>query len=244
MKYGIFSDVHSNMEAFQAVLDALKREGVDKYVFLGDLVGYAADPRECIRMLRDLKAESGCICVGGNHDYAVCGLTDYKKYDPYAVEAIKWTKGILDKPDIKFLSEMKLVEKTDDITLVHSSLYAPEEWWYILDIDDAYPCFKLLETNVCFYGHSHKPVFFISGEMVDWIVDDQMVIDDDKKYIINVGSVGQPRDRNPESAFAVYDTEERIVRIKRVAYDISKTQERIISAGLPHMLAQRLRLGK
>lgn len=244
MKYGIFSDVHSNLEAFKVVLDVLREEGIDRYLFLGDLVGYSADPKECISLFKDFMADKECISVGGNHDYAVSGLTDYSNYEPNAQRAIEWTRNILEESDKEFLADMKLVERVEDITLVHASLYKPKEWWYIFDIDDAYPCFKLLETPICFNGHSHRPVVFIAGEMVDWIVENDIILEKDMRYIINVGSVGQPRDGNPDASFAVYDTETRRIQIKRVKYDVVKAQEKIIAAGLPRILAERLSFGK
>jgi len=244
LKYGIFSDIHSNLEAFQTVLEQLKEEGVDKYIYLGDIVGYGADPKECIQLLKSLVSEHECITIAGNHDYAVCGLTDTKFYGVHAIQSIEWTKTVLDKEEIKFLTDLRLVQQLDGLTCVHANLSAPEEWGYVFDIDDAYSTFLCLSDQICFIGHSHRPIVFTAGEMVDWDVKTQTKILRGEKYIINVGSVGQPRDGNAESAYCIYDTDTQIVDLKRVGYDIESAQKKIIAAGLPKVLADRLRVGK
>ena len=243
MKYGLFSDIHANLEAFEATLDALKEEQVDQYVFLGDIVGYGADPKACIARLKDLVIKKGCRYIAGNHDFAVCGRSSSEYFNGYAKEAIKWTKNQLDHADMAFLSQMKLIERLDGFTAVHATLHAPEEWGYILDIDDAYPNFKILEDQICFIGHSHKAVVFTEGEMVDWLLESNIEIQEGIRYLINIGSVGQPRDGNPKASFAIYDTRQKTVDIKRIAYDIKKAQEKILGAGLPKMLAKRLSMG-
>ena len=244
MKYGIMSDIHANWEAFQTVLEALKKEGVDRYVFVGDIVGYGADPKKCLGMLRELVKDPGCLCVAGNHDSSICGLSGTEYYNMYARQSIYWTQRQIDDDDKKFLSQLKLVEQEDGFTIVHANLMDPGSWGYVFDIDDAFPNFKLLDDRLCFIGHSHKPVVFTAGEMVDWGLQEKIVIEKDKKYIINVGSVGQPRDGNPKACFAVYDTASATVKIRRVAYDIAAAQKKIIAAGLPRFFAERLNLGK
>lgn len=244
MKYGLFSDIHSNLEAFQTVLGALEKEKVDCYAFIGDIVGYGASPKECIALLRDLTRKTKCVCVSGNHDYAVCGRSGTERYVRYAKEAIEWTKTKLDQEDIDFLNQMKLIERIDNFTIVHANLEAPEEWGYVFDIDDAFPNFKLLHDQVCFIGHSHKSITFVADGTVDWFVEEKTILYKESKYIINIGSVGQPRDGNPQSSYAVYDSDKGIVEIKRVGYDIAQAQKRIIEGGLPRILAERLSLGK
>ncbi len=244
MKYGLFSDVHSNLEAFQKVLEAFEREKVDRYVFLGDIVGYNADPKRCIQLLKDLIKVSGCACIAGNHDYAVCGLTKTDNYNPYARAAVEWTKKQLDASDTEFLKRMKLVERLNGFTIVHAELTAPQKWGYIFDIDDAYPSFKMLKDQVCFIGHSHRPVVFSAGEMINWSLQERVVLQKDMRYIINIGSVGQPRDGNPESSYAVYDADAGVIELKHSGYDIGKAQEKVIRAGLPKILAERLSIGR
>lgn len=248
MRIGLFSDVHSNSEAFEQVLGALKKEKVEQYAFLGDVVGYGASPKECIKMLKDLRKEFKCHAIAGNHDHAVCGLTKYDRYAKLARESIDWTRKELNAADIKFLAELPLFAGPAQglpVTIVHANLAAPGEWGYIWDIDDADLSFRLLKTQVCFIGHSHKPIVFTSGKMVDWfITEEEIKLQMDLQYMINIGSVGQPRDGNPLAAYAVYDSEEATVQIKRVAYDIKSAQAKILKAGLPRLLADRLALGK
>jgi len=244
MRYGLFSDVHSNLEAFKVVLDVLKEENVDKYIFVGDLVGYGANPKECIELLKRLAEDTGCVCVAGNHDYATCGKTSDIGYNHYAVDAIHWTKKQLNDEDIAFLSDMKLVEKEEDLTIVHANLIAPADWGYIIDIDDAFPNFSLMEKQICFIGHSHRPIIFTAGETIDWSVSERLEISQDMKYIINIGSVGQPRDGDPRASCAVYDTDTNLVEIKRSDYNIRAAQKKIMDANLPQILAERLSLGR
>jgi len=251
MIYGLFSDVHSNWEAFEAVSEALKKEKIDQYIFLGDIVGYGADPKVCLKHLKILIDEEGCICVGGNHDYAVCEKTSSESYNMVAQESIEWTKSQIDAQEKDILTNMELVQRipTDkdpdkSFTVVHASFDYPDQWRYILDIDDAQLNFKVLEDQICFIAHSHRPIVFTSGEIVDWSLDETVPIQKDIRYIINIGSVGQPRDGNPKSSFAVYNSESNVLEIKRVSYDIKKAQKKIIDAGLPQILAERLSIGK
>lgn len=254
MKIGLFSDIHSNLEAFESVLSALKNAKVDHYIFLGDLVGYGASPRACIQLLKALIKEKGCYCIAGNHDHAVCGLTPYHHYAVNARKSIEWTKKELNSQEIKFLAELPMLgdsqkafpgqEIPASFTIVHANLCAPKDWGYIWDIDDAYTNFQLLKDRLCFVGHSHKPLVFTYGQIVDWFISDQFAVRNDYKYIVNVGSVGQPRDGNPKASFAIYDTKSNLVTIERVDYDIPKAQSKILSAGLPELLANRLAAGE
>lgn len=254
MKIGLFSDIHSNLEAFESVLSALKQAKVDRYIFLGDLVGYGASPRECIEMLKRLIDEKGCLCIAGNHDYAVCGLTVYEQYALHAKASIEWTKKQLNSQQLKFLAELPLVDDSrhafggdellEQFTIVHANLLSPKDWRYIWDIDDAFESFQILQHRLCFVGHSHKPLVFTCGSIVDWFIRDQIPLKKDLKYIINVGSVGQPRDGNPKACYAIYDTQADLVTIERIDYDIATAQAKIISAGLPKLLADRLATGK
>jgi len=244
MKYGLFSDVHGNLEAFQVVLAELAGAGVDRYLFLGDLVGYGADARACVRLLKDLGARHDCLCIAGNHDFAVCGRTSYDHYSRSAQIAIEWTKKELDPADMDLLASFKLVAETEHCILAHANFVAPEQWDYIFDIDDAELNFKSFRQSLGFVGHSHKPVVFSSGAIVDWSICSDVCLKKNERYIINVGSVGQPRDGDPRASFAIYDQEAETVQIRRVAYDVALTQDKIRRAGLPAMLADRLASGK
>lgn len=241
MRYGIFADVHSNLEAFQAVLDAFRNEGVERYIFVGDIVGYGADPIECISLLRQLNP----IMVAGNHDWAAAGLFDKKWMNPHAEKAITWTESVLSDEDKGFLKSMELTNQTDTIGVVHGSLDKPEMFKYVFDIFEAEISLEESLNHICFIGHTHSPVvFFMNDANVNYTLDNQATIYDGTRYLINVGSVGQPRDGNPHACYCVYDSQTRLLERKRVPYDIRKAQEKILNAGLPHILADRLPQGR
>ncbi|MDP2653135.1 MAG: metallophosphoesterase family protein [Candidatus Omnitrophota bacterium] len=269
MKYSIISDIHGNQEAFDAVLEDARRQGAEHFVFLGDIVGYGAEPGACIARLRELIRSPGCICVAGNHDYAVSGKSPRDQYNTYARESVEWTKKQLTSEECGFLDRLPLTERiplaqgrpsgspgrgtasggrpapdTGGFRAVHANLVAPGEWGYILDIDDAHPNFLLLEEQVCFIGHSHKPLIFLEGDFIDWFQEDSFRLEPGVRYIINAGSVGQPRDGNPRASYAIFDDSALTVDIRRVEYDIPRAQQKIIKAGLPRMLADRLSIGK
>lgn len=243
MKYAIISDIHSNLEAFQKVIDAIKKEKVNKYLFTGDVVGYGANPSECISKLKKL----GCVGVAGNHDWGTVELTSIEHFNSYAKEAIKWTMEKLSKKDREFLQSLPLMQRIDDITLVHSAFPDPDKWDYIRSTFQAHKSIELQETSISFAGHSHVPITFweqagIRGP-TRFTKEESIQIQEGYKYFINVGSVGQPRDGNPKSSYAIYDEKNRIVEIKRVEYDIKKAQEKIFEAGLPRILGERLERG-
>lgn len=244
MKYGLFSDVHGNLEAFGEVLDALQAEQVEQYFFLGDIVGYGADAKECIHLLKNLVDKKGCRCLAGNHDYAVCGRTPYGNYSRIAQAAIEWTKNELDQTERDFLSQFRLKGQGPGFSLVHANLDSPDQWGYILDIDDADTNFKILRDPICFIGHSHKPIVFTADGTVDWFIKEKIILQKGVRYLINVGSVGQPRDGNPQACYAIYDDTTGVITIKRRPYDIAKAQAKIHKAGLPKILADRLAFGK
>lgn len=244
MKYAIISDIHSNLEAFQKVIDAIKEEKVDKYLFVGDVVGYGANPLECISKLKKL----GCIGVAGNHDWGVLDLISLEYFNSYARKAVEWTVEKLSKKDKEFLKSLPLIKKIDDITLVHSTLLNPENWDYIRSTFQAYKSMELQETSIAFTGHSHVPIAFWQPAEIKgptrFTKEEKIQIKEGYKYSINVGSVGQPRDGNPKSSYVIYDEKSRIVEIKRVEYDIKKAQEKIFEARLPRILGERLEYGE
>lgn len=242
MRYGIFSDVHSNLEALEAVLEAYKNEAIDKYLCIGDIVGYAANPNECVEKARAITM----ITVDGNHDWASINLLSMDYFNPVAAEAISWTKNNLDSQSRYYLENLKLIYKNEDLTLVHGTLDGPEEFNYMTDDYVAYKTFKLLENNICFVGHTHSAEIFIQDKNNRIYYQDEKTTDinKDNKYIINVGSVGQPRDGNPDAAYCIYDTDKGKVQIKRVTYDVQTTRKKIYDAGLPRFLGDRLTMGR
>ena len=241
MRYGIYSDIHGNLEAFQAVLATLKEEKVDQYICVGDIVGYGANPKECIQLV----LEHNSIIVAGNHDYAVAEKLNIDFFNRYAKAAVLWTREQLSDNEKNFLANLDLVQYIEDVlTVVHGTLNFPEMFDYIQTSYDAHLSLELLETPVCFFGHSHVPVSFFQGQTVSFSMDEEIIIDKDRKTLVNVGSVGQPRDENPLPCCAVYDEEIGKVWLYRVEYDIDTAIDKIIKAGLPEILGERLRYGR
>lgn len=241
MRYAIFGDIHGNLEALEAVMDKMAAEKPDKYICIGDLVGYGADPGECLERVRRLNP----ILVAGNHDYAATGLLNIDFFNAYAYKAIEWTRQQLSDEQKDFLRKTKLVQKINNLTIVHSTPYYPEMFEYIENNYDVQLSFNTLTTPICFIGHSHIPIsFVISRGTISFSTDPYIQIDGKSKVIINIGSVGQPRDENPDAAYAVYDVGESIVWIKRVEYDIQKAADKIINAKLPEILAERIKYGR
>lgn len=241
MRYGIFSDIHSNLEAFDEVIKAYKKESIDTYLCVGDAVGYGADPQDCIEKTKALVS----ITVAGNHDWAAVDLFSTEYFNPLAAEAILWTKKKLSNSGSSFLGSLKLVYENQDLTLVHGTLDNPHDFNYLEDDYAAGQSFECLKTNICFVGHSHVAGAFVldkNGE-ISYSRSGSIRIVPDKKYIVNVGSIGQPRDGNPKAAYCIYDTARAEVTIKRIDYDIDTARNKIIKAGLPKFLGDRLLTG-
>ena len=240
MRYAIISDIHSNLEAFEAVLLDCDREGITKFFCLGDIVGYGANPAECLERIKRLDV----ISVAGNHDWAVAGNIQPTNFNAVAKEAVVWTKENLKPEDIAYLSHLELFKEHDDFYLVHATLHEPEEFIYLNDITESRKTFALMNHQICFLGHTHVPVIFIEHNQDIKICDQhECPLEPNKKYIVNVGSVGQPRDKNPKASYGIYDADRATIQIKRVPYDIGRAQEKILKAGLPMSLAYRLALG-
>ena len=244
MRYAIFSDIHSNLEAYQAVLENMSYERIDRYICLGDIVGYGANPKECINLTRELIEKKGCLCVAGNHDSAVAEITPISSFNSFARLAVVWTRKNIDPAENNFLSLLPILKNEDGLVFVHASLTSPQEWRYIYTLDEAYNNFEILREKICFIGHSHIPVVFKAGKHFEYFMLSSFKIEDDCRYIVNVGSIGQPRDRDPRACFIIYDTDKNLLEYKRVDYDIARAQAKIIQAGLPQILAARLEVGE
>ena len=240
MRYAILSDIHGNLEALDAVLaDAGSR--ADAVLCLGDIVGYGADPAACLERIA-ARAEA---VVAGNHDHGVAGLLDLAWFNDWARAAAEWTQSRLDDDHRAWLGTRPLVHVIDDATLVHASPARPEEWDYLISAADGYEAFPAFETRVCFVGHSHRPGAWSlgsSGPTHDPNAT-ETVFEHGRRYLINVGSVGQPRDRDARAAYALWDTDEHRVTIRRVPYDLATARGKILAAGLPTFLAERLLMG-
>jgi len=242
MIYAVISDIHGNLEALLSVLESIKsyEEKIDKIICLGDIVGYGADPGECIKVTREISD----VILAGNHDFAVCELTSINDFNDYAKEAVLWSRSVLCDDEIKFLKNLPLKFREENISFVHASLYRPEFWRYLSSPSDTYVEFQIMEDKILFVGHTHVQLLFKdTGENVEILSPGEISLESDKKYIINPGSVGQPRDRDPRASFMIYDSNKKYIQSFRVEYDIEKTQSKILKAGLPEILATRLSRG-
>lgn len=262
MKYAVLSDIHGNLEALTVVMDKCEQEGVDKYICLGDIVGYNANPSECLEMIR---SKDLIACVKGNHDeYASSDDEEMLGFNPHAKKAVLWTKDHLTEEQQDWLSKlpMKKTIRGSSITIVHATLDSPDAWGYIFDTHHAADNFSYQFTQLCFCGHSHVPIAFSKKtltkpgekpieEIVEWRMPEgepkpeTVTIEMEKgwKYLVNVGSIGQARNRDPVASFAIYDDEDQIITRYRLNYDIATAQEKILKAGLPERLAARLERG-
>lgn len=243
MRIAVLGDIHGNLEALTAVVDAARKDGVDEWVQVGDIVGYGPEPSACIDVVRDL----GCTVCLGNHDAAVLGMLDVAYFNSYARAAIEWTRARLRPTDFDYLRSLQLVVERRDYTVVHGTLHMPDLFGYVVSQVEAFDSLKLQTTPLCFVGHSHVPAIYVQRgpREVDWINQSEIeyVLPANQRALVNVGSVGQPRDEDPRAAYAICDTKRRTIAIRRVHYDIASVQRKIRAAGLPEMLAHRLSLG-
>lgn len=245
MRLGILSDIHSNLEALTSCIEHLKAQGCDHFLVLGDIIGYGANPNECCEIVRSLKAP----CLRGNHEEAVLNPQAREDFNPAAQEAVEWTAKNLSSENLQWLASLPKIYKEALWTAVHGSLSDPINE-YLVDESSARETFMLLHTPICWIGHSHIASAFLRKE--DSLLGIQkrnfpqggtLKIEPGFQYIINCGSVGQPRDRNPLSACGLWDSEAGVVFFFRVNYNIALAQEKILQAGLPEILALRLSYG-
>jgi diadenosine tetraphosphatase ApaH/serine/threonine PP2A family protein phosphatase len=244
MRIVIVADIHSNLEAFEAVLAHAAALGpVDHLWCLGDVVGYAADPSACIALLR----QHPHTAVAGNHDLAATGELPTDDFNAAAAWAAAWTARQLSAEEREYLSSLPFVAVEGDFTLVHGSLRSPE-WEYVLSGDSAAEHLRLQETAYGLVGHSHIPFVAFEREgstAAMAALEDGAVLElASQRFVANPGGVGQPRDGDPRASYAVYDDEGRTLTLHRVEYDLEKTQRKILEAGLPRQLAERLAYGR
>jgi predicted phosphodiesterase len=240
MRIAIFGDIHANLEALEVVLADAREQGCTSYICLGDVVGYNANPRECLQIVQSLK----CPVVKGNHDDYASSDSSLESFNPLAEVAIQWTRDQLTPAEKAWLGALPLVSKLRGFTVVHASLEDPGGWGYVLNQLDAAASFSKQTTKLCFFGHTHNPRAYIKDSSVVGLPFEQLVVEPDKRYFVNVGGVGQPRDGDWRAAYVVFDEEKRLIRLRRLRYDLEKTQGKILAAGLPPRLADRLAYGK
>jgi len=240
LRYAILSDIHANLPALEAVLEEIRGIGVDEYLCLGDIVGYGAQPRECLELVQTLAEKT----VAGNHDFAALGKIDIDNFNEHAKEATLWTRRTLKGEDLDYLGSLPLVHHCDGFSIVHGTLYSPELFDYIQTSYDAFLSIGQLPGEVCFLGHSHIPVTFIQKRFITYSFEPEITVEPGVKLLVNVGSVGQPRDNNPHASYAIFDTGVRKVTLRRVAYDVEAAAASIREAGLPEVLGERLKIGR
>jgi diadenosine tetraphosphatase ApaH/serine/threonine PP2A family protein phosphatase len=240
MRLAILSDLHANLEATEAVLADAREQDCTDFVCLGDVVGYNANPHECVEIVRKLE----CPVIMGNHDEQAALDESSRDFNALAEMAINWTRAQLTDEDKIWLRELPLSQEVRDFTIVHATLDTPGQWGYVFNTLDAAASFAHQHTTVCFFGHTHVAGAFVRDDGVKRVKVDQLRIDQTKKYFINTGSVGQPRDGDWRAAYCIYDVETKVVEQRRVKYDLATAQQKIIKAGLPPLLAERLKLGR
>lgn len=241
-RVAVISDIHGNLEALTAVLEDLSAQGCDFLVCLGDIVGYGANPVECVKLVR----KHANITIIGNHDAAAIGhrSTNIHYWGAYAKDSTLWTRKVLRAKDKRFLASLPFVAHYGEATFVHGSLYSPEMFDYIQTSYDAYLTLQILESAVCFVGHSHVPIAFFGDDQVSFSLEPEQKLSPGAKVLINVGSVGQPRDDNPRACYSIFDMVSQSIETRRVQYDVELARDKILKAGLPSSLGDRLIQGR
>jgi predicted phosphodiesterase len=240
MKYAILGDIHANLEALTTVLDDAEKQGVTHYACTGDVIGYNADPKACLQIIRNMK----CHLVQGNHDYYAGCNESMELFTPRARKSVLWTRKQLSLFERKYLRQLPMILDIENFTIVHSSLHSPHRWTYIFRNKAAEANFRNQFNQVCFFGHTHVPLAFVKKDGIEKSFYETIQIRPGAQYLINVGSIGQPRDGNPRCAYAIYDLDEQTVTLRRLDYDIETAQKKIRAAGLPFRNALRLTNGR
>lgn len=240
MRFAIFGDIHANLPALEAVLSDARTQLCTHYVCLGDIVGYNANPRECLALVRELD----CPTVKGNHDEQASMISAHDSFNALAEEAIQWTRGQLNEDEKAWLRELRLQRQVRDFTIVHATLDTPHKWAYVFNQLDAASSFSYQHTTLCFIGHTHSPKAFVRDGSVRSFDLDILPLQPGRKYLVNAGSVGQPRDGDPRAAYVIYDTISNEIELRRIEYDVAAAQAAIRAAGLPDKLAERLAAGR
>ncbi len=240
MKYAVIADIHANLEALEVVLDDARTQNCTHYCCVGDVVGYNANPKECLDIIRS----TGMPCVKGNHDEYCSTDEALDGFNPHAAEAVNWTRKQLTDEDRQWLRDLKYVRLVASFSMVHATLDQPNRWGYVFDKLAAAASFTYQNTSVCFFGHTHVPVAFIRDSVVRGGTYSKFKVEAGRKYFVNVGSVGQSRDGVAKATYVIYDLNEQSIELRRLDYDIPKAQKKILEAGLPPRLAERLAYGK
>jgi diadenosine tetraphosphatase ApaH/serine/threonine PP2A family protein phosphatase len=236
----ILSDIHGNAHALRAVLQDIAAQGIHESLCLGDVVGYGGSPGDCI----DLLMEHGIPCVRGNHDTMVTTNEALDSITEATHFSIEWTRSVLSPEQKAWLVALPLAMQAADYEAVHSTLHDPADWAYVLIAEAAGLSFQHQTLPVCFIGHTHRPAFWVDGAALGVDITSIEALRPGRKCLVNVGSVGQPRDRDERACYAIYRRDTQDILWRRVSYDIGGAQQAIIKAGLPANFAHRLTLGR
>jgi len=242
MKLAFISDIHGNLEALVSVLNHIEKQKVDGIHCLGDVIGYGSDPVSCLELIH----KTCDIKIMGNHEYAALGLEDTDDYNPAAQKSALWTKAQLSDREKAMIAEYEMSHNLDDILVVHASPFEPDQWHYVLTAEAALQALEYSDHKLCFHGHSHVPQIFAErdNDLPRAQAGHDFLPDEDTRYLVNVGSVGQPRDNDPRACYITFDTDEYEILFHRVDYDIETTQDKMSQANLPRMLITRLSMGR
>jgi len=221
-------------------LEDIKQQKCTDIACLGDVVGYNANPKECLDIVRKMNLP----VVKGNHDEYCSTDGPLDGFNPAAAEAVNWTRKQLSHDDRQWLRDLKYVRMVSNFTMVHATLDGPQRWGYVFDKLAAAASFTYQNTAVCFFGHTHVPVAFVRDNLVRGGTYSKFRVEPGKKYFVNVSAIGQPRDNNPKAGYVVYDVDEGTIELRRLDYDIGTAQKKILAAGLPPRLAERLAFGR
>lgn len=242
MRFALISDIHANLHALQAVLQKIDKLSVSNIHCLGDVVGYGCDPVACL----DLVVENCDIKLLGNHEYSLLGLVSASHLNSVAKKSMAWTTAQVSDREFSIIADFDMDAVFDNCYLVHASPFEPDQWHYILSTPDAEPGFEQFSQQLCFVGHTHLPMIFSKAQSgkLNCKAGHDFDPDEETRYIINIGSVGQPRDKDPRASFVVVDTDNQEVNFHRVEYDIKATQAKMAAANMPQLLIERLEVGR
>ena len=243
-RIALISDIHGNIDALEAVLEDIGRQKIEEILCLGDIVGYGAAPAECLRLVRQHCPET----ILGNHDEYLVKDPDNFVLSKRIRDPLILARGTIDPGDLAWLRERPYTAERHGFTIVHGSLHHPEMFYYLLERRDALLHFEKQTAPLCFHGHSHRSLITLSQPDGDirWSIpwETETLLERSQKLAINVGSVGQPRDKDSRASYGIHDTEQKSFSLRRVAYDIEKAIQRIVEAGIPEDNALRLREGE
>jgi predicted phosphodiesterase len=237
MRYAVLSDIHGNLEALDEALAYLEKENVQNYLVLGDSIGYGASPNECLERIDVRKGKA----VAGNHEQAVFDEVLASCFNEYAYAAVVWTREAVDRKWHPYLKNLPLVIVDKEFSIAHGSFHEPERFDYLFTMEDAWPSFECLGTPLGWIGHTHVPQIFVKTKGDTYYLREGVyTLERGEIYLINPGSIGQPRDRDPRLSFALFDDEKYELKLLRLPYDNKRAAEKIRMAGLPRYLADRL----